>query len=459
MTKHFTCLLSILFWNLSTGAVWAAEPAPAESMESTLKMPLNMDQRKLSNGLTVIMIEDFTFPVVSYQTWFRVGSVDEKPGATGLAHLFEHLMFKGTKRFGPKEFFQRLETRGAEVNAYTTRDYTVYYQNFSPPLLPTVIDMEADRMQGLVLNQSLLDTERMVVFEERKIRTDNSPAGKMQEALWLLAFREHPYRNPVIGIPQDLLAMNLEGITKFYKTHYVPSNAAVIVVGAFDREKTFELIKKTYESIPAAKQPSREDIKDEPFPDTERQLQLDENIASEQFSVAYPIPSARDPDSYAIDVLTNILFQGSSSRVFNDLVEVKDLATGVSGNSLTPAYPGLLMIGGVMRIGKKSQTAIDAMDLIFDQVKKQGVRDDEVKTAVRQLTVQTFDNLRTGFGLGQLVGVVHSVLGKASLVRDEISKYSKVTPADVKRVANMFLQPNHRSLIFMTPKTLTARKL
>ena len=139
------------------------------------------------------MIEDHSVPIVSYQTWFRVGSVDETLGLTGISHMFEHLMFKGTEKYGPKQFFFQLETHGADVNAFTSRDYTVYYQSFIPSLLEKVIDMEADRMTNLKLSDEILNQERMVVLEERNLRTESSPEGKMQEALWQLSFRRHPY--------------------------------------------------------------------------------------------------------------------------------------------------------------------------------------------------------------------------------------------------------------------------
>src|SRR5262249_37098834 len=185
-----------------------------------LGINLTLRQEKLSNGLTVILVEDHTVPIVSYQTWYRVGSVDETPGNTGISHLFEHLMFKGTPKYGPKQFFLQLEAKGAEVNAFTTRDYTVYYENFVPDLLEKVIDMESDRMANLDINEEVLGSERLVVLEERRLRTDNAPEGKMQEALWSLAYKIHPYQWPVIGYPQDLLSITVPRLVSYFKSHY-----------------------------------------------------------------------------------------------------------------------------------------------------------------------------------------------------------------------------------------------
>ena len=183
----------------------SATKATSGASRDDLGVNVPMQIEKLSNGLQIIMVEDHTVPVISYQTWYKVGSVDEKPGYTGMAHLFEHLMFKGTPRYPEKQFFLQLEAKGAEVNAYTTRDYTVYYENFVPTLLEKVIDMESDRMANLTLSDEVLNTERMVVFEERRMRTDNTPEGRMQEEIWKLAYRRHPYQWPVIGYPEDLL--------------------------------------------------------------------------------------------------------------------------------------------------------------------------------------------------------------------------------------------------------------
>jgi predicted Zn-dependent peptidase len=162
-----------------------------------------------------------------------VGSVDESFGHTGTSHLFEHLMFKGTKKYGAKQFFNQLEMNGAEVNALTTRDYTVYYENFIPDLLDRVVDMESDRLENLVVTSEMLDNERLVVLEERRMRNENSPEGKIQEALWQLSYRNHPYGWPVIGYPQDLLALDEKSLNEYFKKHYTASNVTIVVAGDF----------------------------------------------------------------------------------------------------------------------------------------------------------------------------------------------------------------------------------
>lgn len=417
----------------------------------TFGLKVEIETRKLSNGLTVILAEDHTIPVVSYQTWYRVGSVDERPGLTGISHLFEHLMFKGTEKYGPKEFFQQLEAKGAEVNAFTTRDYTVYYENFIPSLTDKVIEMEADRMAHLKLTEELLQSERMVVFEERRLRTDNSSEGRMQEALWNLAYRAHPYRWPVIGYPEDLAAITLEHVRSYFRTHYQPANATVVVVGDFDPGKVFARIKKEYGEIPALPRPRRE-IPAEPEQGEERRLLLHDEVASERFSQAYHVTSADEDDSYALDVLANILFAGTTSRAYRRIVDEKDLAVEIGGSAFTPTYRGLFFISGIMKNGVTAAEAEKLLDEVIREVQEKGVSDEEVQVAVKQLTVQLVDGVRTPHGLGIMIGTVQTTFGTLDRFADDLAKYLKVSAADVRRVAQKYLIPNNRSVVVLSPK-------
>ncbi len=428
-----------------------AKQYAANTSPQGLGLKIDMKVKTLSNGLQVIMVEDHTVPIVSYQSWFRVGSVDEKNGSTGVSHLFEHLMFKGTPKYGPKAFFTQLEAKGAEVNAFTTRDYTVYYENFVPEMLEKVVDMESDRMQNLSLNEDVLSSEKLVVLEERRLRSDNTPEGRMQEALWQLAYRVHPYQWPVIGYPPDLLSLGLDEVVAYFKAHYQPANAAIVVVGDFNAENLFPMIKKYYESIPAQPRPKR-NIPPEPAQTEGREMTLYDEVASERFAEAYHVTAADNDDSYALDVLANILFEGNSSRAYRLLVDEKDVAMGVSGSAYTPTYPGLFIVSGIMKNGMHSGDALTLLDQVYREVQDHGVTDEEVKIAVKQLTVTAVDSVRTPFGLGQLIGIVQSILGDPHLYDADIMKYLKVSAADVKRVAEKYLIPNNRSVVTLKQK-------
>ncbi len=436
--------------DLSPAEEATSEVLKGEADLSNLGIKLNVVQKSLPNGLTILMVEDHTVPVISYQTWFKVGSADEKPGYTGLAHLFEHLMFKGTEKYGPKEFLQQLEAKGAAVNAYTTRDYTVYHETFIPALLEKVMDMESDRLVNLKLDEDVLKTERQVVFEERRLRTDNSPAGKMQEALWALAYTRHPYHWPVIGYPEDLMRADVPKLKEFFKTHYQPGNATLVIVGDFDSNHTLQLIKKYYGNIPGRKPPAR-DIEEEPEQNEERRLTLYDQVASERLAIGYHATAASNDDSYALDVLANVLFAGTNSRAYQKLVEEMQIAGGVSGIAYTPTFPGLFMINASMRGNIPATEAEAQLDLLIRNVQEKEVTPQEIQIAVRQLTVQLVDSVRTSHGLGTLLGTVMMVFGDPDRFTSDLSKYLAVTPSDIKRVANKYLIPNNRSVVTLKP--------
>lgn len=417
-----------------------------------LGIKLKYDQRTLSNGLKVIMVEDHTVPIVSYQTWFKVGSVDERPGMTGISHLFEHLMFKGTPKYGPKMFFHELETKGAQVNAYTARDYTVFYENFLPTLLEKVIDMESDRMSNLEIGEEAFSTERSVVLEERQLRIQSSPEARVQEALWGLAYRNHPYQWPVIGYPEDLLSLSLEQVQSYLKTYYQPNNATLVVVGDFETDALYSLVKKYYAAIPNQPRPERKPPI-EPEQMEERRFYLRENVSTQRFSYAYHISAAGEDDSYAMDVLSNILFEGTSSRAYRSLVEEKDLLLGISGSSYTPTYPGLLLVSGTLRNGKSLEDVENEVERLIKNIQDGSPpTPEEMKKAVRQLTVQIVDSVRTPYGMGQLIGTLQTILGNPAAFSKDLTKYFNVTAADVKRVASKYLIPNNRSVVILAPE-------
>lgn len=415
-----------------------------------LGIQLSIEKKTLSNGLKIILVEDPSVPIISYQTWFKSGSVDEKPGSTGISHLFEHLMFKGTQKYGPQKFYQELESQGAEVNAFTTRDFTVYYENFSPSLLEKVIELESDRMSHLQLTQNILDTERQVVLEERRQRTENSPEGKMQEALWQLAYQKHPYQWPVIGYASDLLSLRLETLHEHYQTYYQPSNATLIITGAFQPSQTFELIQKYYGSIPSTVRPAR-NAPPEPEQREERRLILRGNVHSVRLAQAFHIPAASEEDSYALDVLANILFEGESSRGHQKLVEEKKFALAVSGSAHTPMYPGLFLVSVSLRSGIDPDSVEKELEKLFNQIQHQKPSTEEINRAVRQLTLQLTNSVRSSHGLGQLIGTLDLIFGDPTRFSNALQKYFSVTSDVVQKVSKHYLTPNNRSVVTLLP--------
>lgn len=417
-----------------------------------LGIQLHLEKKTLSNGLTVIFVEDHTVPLVSFQTWYRVGTVDEGLGMSGISHLIERLMFKGTVKYGDRQFFQQLEAKGASIGAGTTRDYTVYYDTFTADLMEKVIDMESDRMQNLMFSDETLNSEKLAVLEEHRIKLDSIPEERMQEALWQLAYRFHPYHTPVLGYPMDVVRLGLEDVQNYYKSHYQPANAAIVMVGDFKTDPAFALIRKYYEKIPAQPLPQRM-ISAEPPQNEEHRLVLRDDIASARFAEGYHIPSASHPDAYSLDVLANILFEGTTSRAYRRLAEEKDMVVGVSGSAYTPTYPGLFLILGTMKGKLPCSMAEKELDQVIHQIQEKGVTSVEVQTAVKQLTVQLIDSIRTPYGLGQLIGIVQTIFGSPEGYGEDLKKYMQVQPRDVQEVAKKYFDPNNRTIVELLPST------
>lgn len=413
-----------------------------------LGLGFQLVQKDLSNGLHIIMVEDHTVPLVEYQTWVNVGSVDERFGMTGLAHLFEHLMFKGSQNYGPRAFFNTLESKGANVNAYTTRDYTVFHETVVPTLLDDVIQLEADRLRGLKLSHEVLHTEREVVYEERRLRTDSSPDGRLQEEVWALSYQAHPYRWPVIGYPEDLARLTVKDLEAFFKTYYQPSNVTLVIVGAIDSTTLFEKIKKAYGDIPQGEKIKRHVVA-EPEQKQERRKTIYDRVASEKIVMTYPITSATETDTHALDVLSTILFSGSSSLAHRRLFEEKRLVFGVSGVSFTPKHPGLFFVQGTLQKGRTAEEFEKEIEALFREVAQKGVTEEEMRIAVRKLTVETMDMVRTAHGLAGLMGTVHLLLGDAEKYKDDLMKYSKVTRDQVNAALIKYLRPERKNVLVM----------
>lgn len=432
----------------STSSVDQTEIAELERLG--LRFPLK--EKKLANGLKILVVEDATVPLVAYQTWVNVGSVDEKFGLTGMAHLFEHLMFKDSAKYGQRAFFNQLEAKGANVNAFTTRDYTVFHEVVVPTLLPKVIQLESDRLANLKIDAETLYTERQVVFEERRLRSENSPEGRMQEAMWSLVFKSHPYRWPVIGYEEDLKRMEVTDLEAFFAQYYQPTNVTLVIVGDVKAADVFAQIDQAYGAIPGTPRPARK-IVNEPEQTEARYLVLHDQVATDKVTIAYPSTSAVEEDTYALDVLSNILFSGSSSRGYHQIVEKKDVALVVGGMNYTPLYPGVFMISGTMKSGHVAKELESEVDILIQDVQQKGVTQKEIQTAVRQLTVQTVDSVRTGQGLANLIGTVDAIFGDPMRFKEDLAKYSRVTNADVMRVAKKYLIPARKNVITLIPGT------
>lgn len=433
-------------------------PTAFESPElEKLGLRFPLVERHLSNGLKILIVEDHTVPVVAFQSWVNVGSVDEKFGLSGIAHLFEHLMFKDSEKYGQRAFFNRLEAKGAEVNAFTTRDYTVFHETMVPSLLPTAIELEADRLANLKIDAETLFTERHVIFEERRLRTENTPEGRMQEAVWSLVFKAHPYRAPVIGYPEDLNRMEILDLQSFFSQYYQPGNVTLVIVGDVVVNDVISLLEKSYGAIPGKERPLRK-IALEPEQTETRRVELKDQVASEKVTLAYPSTSASENDTYALDVLSNVLFSGNSGRAYRRIIEEKEIALSLGGVNYTPLFPGLFMVSATMKSGHSAKEFEREIEQLLSEIQATGVTDKEIRAAVRQLTVQTVDSVRTAQGLANLIGTVDSIFNDPMRFKEDLVKYSRVTNADVIRVARLYLTPKKKNVVTLVPGSVGSEK-
>lgn len=430
--------------------LWSLALTSCQSELGSLK--LDWKKRTLSNGLRIVVVEDRTVPLVSYQTWVGVGSANETEGKTGLAHFFEHLMFKGTLKNPGRKFFEKLEMQGAEVNASTSRDTTTYYENFSPHLLDTVIELESDRFQNLWIDEQRMLIEKAVVLEERKLRVDSQPTAKMQEALWSTVFRVHPYSHPVSGWPEDVMKLTLDDLKEFFTRYYTPSNTVIVVVGDIDAEVVFKKIELAYKDWKSEAPIKQEPLEAESVQEGERRWNLTDGVTSEQVLIGYPITSADQDDSFALDLLSGILFSGLSSRAHQKLVEKESIALSVNGSSYTPKYPGLFSAHIVMKKGVAATQAEKSIEELLVEFKKELVTSEELERVRKQFLVSTLDGVRTPYGLGQWIGTVMILFNDPNRLISDFKKYAKVTPQDIKRVANHYFDSNRRSVITLSPK-------
>src|SRR3954454_3300139 len=302
---------------------------------------LQYDISTLPNGLTVVLSEDHSTPIVHLGVWYHVGSKNEKKGRTGFAHLFEHMMFKGSKNVGPEEHTSVIASVGGQSNAYTTDDETVFWQTLPAQYLPLAAWLEADRMATLRVDKDNFVNERQVVKEERRMRVDNQPYGRLNEIIYDQAFTTHPYKHPTIGSMEDLEAASIEDVREFYQTYYVPENAVLTVVGDFDMAQALQLVTQYFGRVPKALKPVPRDIPKEPVQTKERRFTIEEAWPLPAVVVAYHVTYDGHPDSYPLHITAKILSDGESARITRDLFYTRRIALSAYGPGNITEDPNL----------------------------------------------------------------------------------------------------------------------
>jgi zinc protease len=407
---------------------------------------------KLKNGLRVIISEDHTAPTVSVAVTYNVGSADEKARRTGFAHLFEHMMFKGSENVGPGEHFTLVFNNGGNMNGTTSEDRTLYFETMPANQLELALFLESDRMRSLDITKANLDNQRNAVQEERRLGVDNQPYGQTYERIGAQAYDNLAYKHSVIGSMEDLNAASVDDVATFFKTYYAPNNAVLSIVGDVDTKKTTALIEKYFGVISQQPQPKRPDLT-EPSHQAERRSTLDDPLARlARVDIAWVTPAAGTADFDALDVVSWVLSSGRSSRLNQAVVREKQLA--VNANSANPDRrgPGLFQVSATVAPGKSPADAEAALLEEIEKVKSGPIADWEIEkahnNAVRQQAGAATSTLSRAIQLGEYA----LFYDDPGLINTRAARYQKVTAADVQRVAKKYLTPENRSVITTLPK-------
>lgn len=412
---------------------------------------LNVARLRLSNGLTVLALEDHTVPSIAYYTLFKVGSRNERPGITGISHLFEHMMFNGSANYPPKLFDHLIEAGGGYSNAFTTPDTTEYMEEFSCDTLDTVLRMEADRMRALKLDKENLEQERAIVKEERRVNTEDSVIGSMNELLWNSAFVAHPYRWNTIGFMKDIEAIRLEDAKAYFRTYYAPNNAVVAVVGDFNTKTLFAKMKRYFGNIPRRPAP-RPIVNAEPPQRGERRIAFHRPAELPAVMIGYKIGSFKDTDDPALDVLATILSHGESSRLYRRLVYEKQIATEVQAFNESRLDPGLFTFYAQVRQGHTAAECEQAIYEVLEAIRKEGVTEREVQKAKNILRVAYVNRFKTNVGRAGLLADYEAHWGDWRKLYDYLPRREKVTAEDVRRVAGKYFSDRTRTVVTLFPE-------
>jgi predicted Zn-dependent peptidase len=411
---------------------------------------------KLKNGLRVILSEDHSAPTYSICVTYNAGSRDERPGRTGFAHLFEHMMFQGSENVGKGEHFILVLNNGGSMNGTTNQDRTNYFQTLPANQLDLGLFLEADRMRSLVINQANLDNQRNAVQEERRLGVDNQPYGKTFEVILDTAYDNFAYKHSTIGSMEDLNAATLEDVAGFFKIYYAPNNAVLTLVGDFKTEEALAKIKKHFEGIPSQPAPSAPDMT-EPEQKGERRKTIDDAFAqTPRVDIVYKIPQGNTPDWYALQVMGQVLSGGQSSRLYQKLVKEKEVAVSVFGGAQERRGPSLGSFVVLTRPGKDFAEIENLVYEEIERIKSEPVADWEMEKVRMQIRRQRAQQLQSTLARAIVLGQYAVYYNDPGIINTIEEKFNRVTKEDIQRVTRTYLKEANRTVITTVPKPKAA---
>jgi zinc protease len=406
----------------------------------------------LANGMQVVFLEDHSTPIVHLQMWYHVGSKNERPGRTGFAHFFEHMMFKGSKNVDAEGHPSYVSSVGGQSNAYTNEDATVFWETVPSRYLPLILWLESDRLASLRIDEKAFKNEREVVKEERRMRIENQPYGRLQELISDQAFQVHPYKHPVIGSMKDLDAASVEDVREFFQTYYVPNNCTAVLVGDFDSTQALSLVTQYLGRIPKSDKSVPRDIPKEPPQTKEKRVTLQEEWPLPAVVVAHHITFDGHPDSYPLHIASKVLSDGQSSRIYRKLVYEKGIALAAFGGGNIIEDPNLFFAVAIVQPGHTTEEAATALIAELDRLREQPITDAELQQAKNQFARDYILGRETDQNKAEVLGhaaVIHNDLKTAD---DEFDIFQRLTVADVQRVARTYFTPENRLVLTILPK-------
>ena len=443
------CLLA-LGLVLAGGAV-AQTPAPEPARFA-------VTEATLDNGLRVLIQEDARNPIVAVQVFYRVGSRNERPGATGLAHFLEHMMFKGTPTHGRGEISRLIELNGGRDNAFTTQDLTGYYVSIAADRLDLVLGIEADRMRNLLLDPAEIDSERQVVMEERRTRIDDDPDSAAYEAMSSMAYVAHPYRWPIIGWMSDIARINPAELRAFYDTYYQPNNAILVIAGDVRADLALALVRRHFGAIPRGPSPPPVTAVEPPQGDERQVIVRRADAQLPMVNIAWHVPNYRSPDAPALELLSTVLSDGRSSRLYRRLVYDKRMVLGAGGDySYSALDPTLFWFYATLLPGQTTEAVEQALLAEVEQLKAEPVTTEELERARNQIEASFVWQQDSVFSRASVLGR-YEMMGSWRLLDDFLPKLRAVTPADLQRVARRYFAVDRKnvSILLATPPSAPA---
>ena len=433
----------------------AALVAPSEPALAAKPYAEQVVERTLDNGLKMLLLEDHKAPVTVVQVWYRVGSRNETPGVTGLSHMLEHMMFKGTKAHGPEEYSKIISRNGGNENAFTSDDMTTYFATLASDRAAVEVDLEADRMRGIELSKDNFEPERQVVMEERRMRTDNNPIAFLLETLNAATFLEHPYRQPTIGWAKDIEGWTLEDLQHHYDTYYQPNNAVFVAVGDFDAKALGDLVAGKFGSIPRGPEPPKMRTT-EPPPRGAKRITVEKPAKLPFVAMQYHAPNLHHADSPALEMLAGVLSNGKSSRFYRDLVHRDRLALEADASyDRTSIDDKTFTIGGQPQPGVPIEKLEAALIAQLEAIRKTPPSKEELDRVRAQMESGFVFAQDSMFYRGMLLGT-YEMAGGWRQIDDYLPSLAKVTPEDVQRVAREYMKPENRTTGVLVPLPIDA---